>query len=136
MAKRPVTIKGMPSLRRALKQAPDEVKKPLQKAVEEGANQVRAEMLRRVPRDSGDLADVISVKMQRDKLGARVGPGIKGKRHRQKAGWRAHFVEFGTQNQPAQPFIFPAFNANKQELLDKFQRAIAHALVKIGEKGD
>lgn len=38
-----------------------------------------------------------------------VGPG-------KKTGWRAHFLEYGTKNTPAQPFIYPAFHENKARL--------------------
>lgn len=34
-----------------------------------------------------------------------------------KVSWRAHFIEFGTSNQSAQPFIEPAFREKKDEAL-------------------
>ena len=34
-----------------------------------------------------------------------------------KVSWRAHFTEFGTSNQSAEPFIYPAFNSKKTEAL-------------------
>jgi len=37
-----------------------------------------------------------------------------------KKGFWALFLEFGTANMAAQPFIRPAFEARKQEVLDKF----------------
>ncbi|MFU1798207.1 HK97-gp10 family putative phage morphogenesis protein [Paenibacillus azoreducens] len=42
-----------------------------------------------------------------------------------KTRWRAHFSEFGTKNQHAEPFIYPAFHENKDrvaQLLADMQR--------------
>lgn len=36
----------------------------------------------------------------------------------------AIYVEFGTSRQGAQPFMTPAFNANKSELIEKLKRII------------
>ena len=134
MSKRTITIKGMPSLRRVLRVAPDEMKKPLQEAVLESLDIVEADMKLNVPRDSGALASVITSKPQRDKMSGRVGPGVKGKKDMRKAGWRAHFIEFGTVNQPAQPFVAPAFDKNKSYILKRLQDGVSEALVRISGK--
>ena len=38
-----------------------------------------------------------------------IGPG-------RQTGWRAHFLEYGTKQTPAQPFIYPAFHENKDRI--------------------
>lgn len=33
-----------------------------------------------------------------------------------QTGWRAHFLEYGTKNTPAQPFVYPVFHENKAQI--------------------
>jgi len=67
------------------------------------------------------MEDDIKVSNVRRDMGMRyvnIGPGIK-------TGWRAHFLEIGTRQHPAQPFIYPAFHENKQrvsQLLASYMR--------------
>ena len=63
-------------------------------AMEASARTLEAEIKQRVPRDSGDLADAISMKMLRRGLRAEV--GIRGKKNRRNA-FYARFIEFGTK---------------------------------------
>ena len=37
--------------------------------------------------------------------------------------FRAHFTEFGTVNAPAKPFLFPAFEAKRQEIVERIAAA-------------
>ena len=134
--KRPFKITGVNSLRRVLRQAPEEMKSPLQQAVLDSLADVESTMLSNVPRDSGDLASVIKSKPQRDKMSGIVGPGVRGKRDMKKAGWRAKFIEFGTQHHPAQPFVAKSFYQNKDTILDRLQKGVAKALVAIAGKAD
>ncbi|BFH59451.1 HK97-gp10 family putative phage morphogenesis protein [Paenibacillus azoreducens] len=71
------------------------------------------------------MRDDIKVSPVRRQDGLRsvtIGPG-------KKTAWRAHFSEFGTRNQPAQPFIYPAFHENKvkvaQLLANTMRRGMA-----------
>ncbi|WP_433943465.1 HK97-gp10 family putative phage morphogenesis protein [Paenibacillus sp. SN-8-1] len=45
-----------------------------------------------------------------------IGPG-------NKTSWRAHFIEYGTKNIPATPFIYPSFHENK----DRIAQLLANA---------
>ncbi len=40
----------------------------------------------------------------------KIGPG-------KKTAWRAHFSEFGTKYSTAEPFIYPAYHENKQQII-------------------
>jgi len=124
-------ITGSRTLRRTLARSPDAVKAEAVTAVGTTATTVEASMLAKVPRASGDLASVIKTKFSRDKLEAKVGPGIKGKRDQRKAGWRAHYQEFGTVNHRAQPFVRPAFEEHKTAFRAALVSAIRNALLKM-----
>ncbi len=39
----------------------------------------------------------------------KIGPG-------KETAWRAHFIEYGSQQSPAQPFIYPSFHENKERV--------------------
>ena len=130
-----VRITGAKSLRRVLRQAPNDVKAELVEAVASSAAEMERGMLARVPRDKGDLASVIKTKPSRDGLSARVGPGVKGKRDMRKAGWRAKFVEFGTQDQEAQSFVFSTAKDQRPRVRARVSAAIASALTKIAGRG-
>lgn len=130
-ARRAVTITGVASLRRVLRQAPADLKREVVEAVASGAALVEAEMKVRVPRDTGALGDVIRTKTTRDGMSARVGPGVRGKRDMRKAGWRARFAERGTKRHPAQPFIQPAKAAHEESIRRLIGAAIGRALTRM-----
>ena len=133
MAKK-VNIRGGASLRRVLRQAPDDMAAELRDEIKAGADKVLADMLANVARDSGDLAETIKIKASRDGMSARVGAGVAGKRDQRKAGWRGHFLEFGTKHQAAQPFVKPALDRHEDSIAKGIAAGIASALTKIAGK--
>jgi HK97 gp10 family phage protein len=130
-----VRIRGAASLRRVLRQAPADMAEGVRSAIKAGSEAVLSDMLANVPRDSGDLAEVTKIKASRDGMSARIGPGVAGKRDMKKAGWRAHFAEFGTQKMGAQPFVRPALRRNRAEVESGISKGISSALLKIAGKG-
>lgn len=56
-----------------------------------------------------------------------VGPRKKGKRGNLGA-WYAHFVEFGTDRQSAQPFMRPAFNETRHVVMATFTQKLTKTL--------
>lgn len=63
-------------------------------------------------RDAYHIQDDIKVSNVRRIDGMRtvlIGPG-------KDTAWRAHFLEFGTEKAGAQPFIYPAFEENKDKI--------------------
>lgn len=135
MSQRTVTLRGVASLRRVLRQAPDDMKSGLQQSVSDSLEEVEAEMLANVPRDTGELASVIAIKKSRDGLSGRVGPGVRGKRDQRKIGGKPKFVEFGTQHMAAQPFVFPALRAKKDGIRARLAAGVANVLLMLGRRG-
>lgn len=76
------------------------------KDLEEAAKPILTRMQELVPVRSGDLRDSLAIVVADDGLTVQIGPVGD-------AAWRAHFVEMGTINMPAEPFILPAFDAEK-----------------------
>ena len=67
----------------------------------------------------------LSIRAKSDKGNAMVGP-VK------KAYWGL-FAEFGTKNQPARPFMRPAYESAKQTALDTFIAKLREAFDSGGE---
>jgi HK97 gp10 family phage protein len=132
---RTVKLTGANSLRRVLRQAPADMRAEITGPVDASAAALLAGMLVKVPRDTGDLASVVKSKKARDGMSAHVGAGVGGKRDQKKAGYRAHFVEFGTVHQAAQPFVYPTAREQWPDVRRRIADGVAAALLKIAGKG-
>lgn len=123
-------LRGVSKLRRKLRRFDDDARREAQGAVAEAADLVRFHVLRRVPVDTGDLARSIEVKLGSDKLSAEIGPGVRTRRAMRDAGWRARFIEFGTEKMAARPFLFPAFEESRREVIDIIDRGVDRAIAR------
>lgn len=82
----------------------------------------------RAPRRTGILIGSLGkIQLRRSKFVALiVGPRVKGRfkasrdPKTNKGGWYGQFVEFGTRNQPAQPFMRPAFDSTQKAVSSGF----------------
>lgn len=108
----------------ALKALPKELASkrggPLSRALGQGANVLVEAIEERAPVDEGTLRD--SVRQKRD-------PNPQDVTERRivyvsRRAWWAMFVEFGTVKQQAQPFVRPAFEAKKYDVLARIVEAL------------
>ena len=94
-------------------------------AIRAGANVIRDEARIRVPKKTKDLAkSIVSIK-RRAETRNQVKFSVTPSRGKNKAGWRAHFIEFGTSKMSAKPFLRPAFAASENKSLDAAKDYIA-----------
>ena len=123
---------------------PKEIKKGVQDAVLKAAKIIEADAKALAPKDTGELANAIKIAHKGDKMGAKIGYFKKGnKRNWKKAGWRMHFVEFGTRGgfskggwakvtpQKARPFLGPAYRKNHKKVVGIINSAVNRALQKV-----
>lgn len=89
--------------------------KLIDQAMADGAAQITADAQRIVPVDTG-------------RLRASIRPARLG-----QAQWEvaphtdyAGFVEFGTRNQPAQPYLRPSFERNRVSIIANVQKALGN----------
>ena len=130
---------GRSKLRRKLSIIlPKEIKKELQDTIGEAAKIIYHEAQRNTPVRDGDLKSAMKIQHRGDKLAAKVGYFEKGnKRNWKKAGWRAHFTEFGTRGsdklpaQKAQPFLGPAYLKKRKKVERMIDRGVDKALKKV-----
>ena len=94
-------------------------------AIRAGANVIRDEARIRAPKKTKDLAkSIVSIK-RRAEVRNQVKFSVTPSRGKNKAGWRAHFIEFGTSKMSAKPFLRPAFEASENKSLDAAKDYIA-----------
>ena len=82
--------------------------------VKETAFKMQANAKLRTPVDTGHLKRNINVDIANDELSAEIYTDVEYAPH----------VEFGTENAPAQPFLFPAYEEEKNEYMDKLEKAL------------
>jgi HK97 gp10 family phage protein len=105
-----VTIKGLDKALKKIKNLPDEKRAGLKGVIEENAKIMEDDQKQNVPVDEGETKESIKTNVLNKGLTAHIGP--MGKK-----GFKKHWLEFGTVNMPAQPFIRPSFEKNKSQYL-------------------
>jgi len=120
-------IEGAAELERALRQLPSKIgEQVLTNALRAGGRIVQAEAKLRAPVGSGKLRDSIIVRKRRRRRGAaltvQVGPSGEG--------FYGMFLEFGTRSSSPRPWLRPAFDATKEQALDKIGDSLGKAVEK------
>jgi HK97 gp10 family phage protein len=119
-----VTLEGAEDLDRALRQVSGRATGlTLARAADAGAQVIAEEAKRLAPRDTGALADGITVqpgKLQQGRAQINVGPG--------KDEWYGALQELGTEHMPAHPFLRPALEGKKDEAAEAVRDVLREAL--------
>ena len=109
-----VRVLGIAALNKKLGRIEQEARRSSVDAVRKSAEVVAEEARSLAPVRTGDLRRSITHGPGETKDTARAGTNL----------WRAHFTEFGTSatgkrdfGTPAQPFLFPAFEAKRQQVV-------------------
>jgi HK97 gp10 family phage protein len=96
-----------------------------------GGRVFESEMRSRAPRDTGRLAAGISVKVVTQESGIFVGT-VRVAPHRKA--FYAGFLEKGTRNMPAQPFIGPTFQIRHKDAMEAMKDAMIEILNRVIHK--
>ena len=133
-------VKGLSELLATLRKLPNEFKgDPTRRGLRVGAGLIRDDAAQRAPVDEGGLsANIVARNIPPRYLppGAAAGLSIMGSRAGKagdpKNAYYYAFVELGTKNQAAQPFLRPAFESQKGNAVsayaDEFRRNIDRAV--------
>ena len=120
-------IKGTKELDQALRGLGAELGlKVLRSALMASAKPMVDDMQSKVPVDKGLLKKTIGKRSRVDKKGKSAPVVVKVGAVR-KGAWKAHFVEFGTPETRAQPFIRPAVSKSN-EVLNLFKSKLARKI--------
>lgn len=129
-----VKIKGDRELMRALKRLPEQVaRKELRQSLRAGGEVIVKEARPRVPVDEGKLRDGIHVVMRTER-----GQPVAKVATAKKTFW-GHFIEFGTSTAAARPFLRPAAQTAKGEVVRVVRQGlwpgIKRQAVRLGRGG-
>lgn len=99
MPKFSVRVDGLTEAKDTVAALPQAFKDQVTESLDIGSRIILTEAARRVPVRSGELKQSLGRNVRPDGLQIAVGSGDK----------KARFVEFATNDTPAQPFLYPAF---------------------------
>jgi len=116
-----VTIKGMPELSRKLKALPEVVMAAGRRAVKAQVEETADDMREGAPFKTGDLRRGINAEFNSKKI---TGRAVSTARH-------SPFVENGTSDTPAQPFVEPAAIRARQRFPKRVEAELKAALRKV-----
>lgn len=126
------SLSGVSKFRRSLRRYPEAARGGIRAALAAGAARMLATAQQLVKVDTGLLKSLLRFQISRDGLGARI--GLIGKRANRKA-YYGRFLEDGTVDRPASPFLTPAFEAHKAETVREVSKELNAALEKVS-RGD
>jgi len=139
-------VDGIKALEKKLtKTIPEAIRKAASDAMEKGAQEVVDMMKRRVPRDTGELANTIGWTWGDAPKGSMVIGEVQNRKYntmrilifagseKTRVGSRNQFqlarlLEFGTQEMGPKPFFFGSWRANKKRVRSRVTRAIREAI--------
>lgn len=126
-------VEGIDKVRRKLVEAlPKQARAQLEIAMTESAALIAAGARLRVPVDEGKLRDSIhTTDVREGKRGGLYVAITAGERTKNNYN-TARIVEFGTMDTPAQPFLLPAYRANRKRAVRRMRKSISDAIRKEG----
>lgn len=101
-----VRVDGLTEARATVAALPEAFKEQVRDSLEIGSRIILTEAARRVPVLTGKLKQSLGRNVRSDGLQISVGSGD----------YKAKFVEFGTNDTPAEPFLYPAFRAGAKSI--------------------
>lgn len=113
-----VEIVGMDEVIAKLNKMDVESRVAVRKQVRKSANAIRKGARDRVPVDTGRLQKSIRARYSKDGLTAEIAPRM----------WHAHFIEFGTVNQPATPYMGPAWEQERPNFVAGIKKGIKDSI--------
>jgi HK97 gp10 family phage protein len=118
-----VRIEGMSALRRALLNVTREGRRTAQREVLRTLLNIQRRAKERCPVDTGRLRNSIAFELDEDRLSGGVGTNVE----------YAPFVEHGTSRMAAQPFLFPAFEEERPQFIERLKKELGDAFVRASE---
>ena len=123
-----VTLKGFKSLERKLSRLPRALKDSLEAELPKTVEVVEQEAKRLAPEDTGELRSKITTEPQPSGQHEVAVALVSNAPH-------SSFVEFGTSDTPAQPFMRPATDQNKHTVVNSQARATKRAIRRVAGGG-
>jgi HK97 gp10 family phage protein len=121
-------IEGMDEILKDLRQVEGEARQRVYEILRDETKPVVEDARSRAPKDTGAMARGIKRSVSKKKLEAKISAGgmVGG-----VDTYYAFFVEEGTKNKPARPFLFPACRAHEERI----GKALSDAMYDLIRKG-
>jgi HK97 gp10 family phage protein len=143
-----IRVEGLAELGRRLRELPKAIAGkgggPLRYAIFQAAKVIKAQAIANAPEDTGRLkANIVTARMRKTPEGregyyievrrkrrhyartsANRRKGRVGKTYETRDAYYGMFIEFGTERNPARPFMRPAFDAKKEQAAYAFRDAL------------
>jgi HK97 gp10 family phage protein len=116
-----VEIEGLDVLARRLKALPDVVERACRNAVKAETTAVAQDMRRGAPRDTGELQESIQAEFDPKAIEGRAAATAR----------HAKYVENGTTENPAQPFVEPAAERSRRRFPKRVREDVLAELRRI-----
>lgn len=117
-----VRIEGMSALHRALLKVNQEGQRTVRREVQRSLLNIQRGAKERCPVDTGRLRASIATETTDDGLSGVVGTNVE----------YGPFVEFGTSRMVAQPYLFPSWEEERPQFIERLRRELGSAFVKAG----
>lgn len=129
-----VHIEGWEELRRKFRDLGDRMQKNVVRgALRSAATPVLKEAHALAPKDEHDLANAIAMTVSVKKNESSAAVGIKRRQEGAPARY-AHLQEFGTRHHRAQPFLRPALDNKRGDVIDRFADAVKSQIKRLALK--
>lgn len=123
--KRGVYIDGLTEAKAAIASLPEAFREVASDTIEIGSRIILTEAIRKVPEDKGTLKNSLGRNVREDGLQASIGAGD----------YKAKFLEFGTDDTRAQPFLFPAYRKGARFVRSQMKGWTEKAGKKVSVRG-
>lgn len=149
MADEFMSLSGFRELAAALRElGPRVAKNALRRSVSSGAAVIRDAAKSNAPEDTGKLKRAIGIKRSKDARGEmsakyqvfvrQAKNGSIGQKNVKAYGkfdaFYARWIEFGTSKMPAQPFLRPAFESQKENAVESIKEKLTDGVQKAAEE--
>lgn len=143
-----ITITGLKEIQERLERlSPDLAKKAMGKALAAGGRVLATEIQLKAPKRTGELALSVLAKGKTSEHGGYIRVGIRYRKKRaatsrrpgkvpstEDPGIYSRFLEYGTRNMAARPFVRPSYDAKKDEATQAFVDTLKEWIEKADHK--
>ncbi|ODA67671.1 hypothetical protein A7A08_01706 [Methyloligella halotolerans] len=143
MARQTVRVEGLRELDRALGELPKRTGKAvLRRVLKKASEPLAAEMEAGAPVAAGELKESVAASTKLSARQKRIQKRATAREDKATAEFyvgagalpQAHLQEFGTKDQPPQPFARPAWDRNKMGILRSIKTLLASEIKKAAER--
>jgi HK97 gp10 family phage protein len=124
-------IDGYDELMKMFEDIPIAANAIIEKAAENGTKIAYDDAKRRVPVDTGALRDALVMKKEKSKKKSKSVWRIKSKPLREGGVKYMLMVEFGTVKTQPKPFLRPALDENKLQIINEVNRTVVDAIDRV-----